>query len=99
MQKSVLKSVPFSKEKKGILDKVLQLTIYNQGTKPMIVYNQEVPFGERWVLPPSNTECEFDWEEVSFTGATATENKALIFYQRLSEELIPSNTEPTNCTP
>ncbi|PHS04411.1 MAG: hypothetical protein COA88_13565 [Kordia sp.] len=97
MRKSVLKSVPFSKEKKGILDKVLSLTIYNLGTKDMIVYGQNVSTSDSWSLPPSNTVTEFDWEEVTFTGTTPTENKALIFHQRLSAETNSLDNQETNC--
>jgi len=97
MRKSLLKSIPFSKEKKGIIDKVLSLTIHNLGTKPMVIYGQDVPTGESWDLPPSNTECEFDWEEVKFTGTKSEENKALIFHQRLSAETITLDNQETNC--
>jgi len=97
MRNSTLKKIgPFSKAKIEVLKNVVQLTVHNQGTRNITVYGQVVLPNATWDLPSSNTKCEFDLKELEFDGTTSLENKALIFYQKVTETTLPKAQK--NCS-
>jgi hypothetical protein len=64
---------------------VLQISIYNNGTKPFTINSRTFENDETYHVDSCGAAFDFDINKLKFTGANATENHAVISYHVLQE--------------
>ncbi len=95
MLKSTLKKKTITKATQEVLEQVSQISIYNKGTLNFDVMGETVePNGNPFHAPYGGCYYTFDLDEINFSGANVTENRANIIYQKV---ILPKETQPTNC--
>ena len=72
------------------LKNVLQITIYNKGSKPFNYAGIPFATGESFVAEYCGAKFEFDIAKLKFDGSTTAENHAIVMYNQL-HELTPQN--------
>jgi len=59
---------------------VLQITIYNNGSKPFTLGYREYKKGESYIVDPCGAKFEFDISKLKFSGTNPKENHAIASY-------------------
>jgi hypothetical protein len=84
----------FENAQRPKIKNVLQISIYNNGTKPFVINGRTYENDETYHVDSCGASFDFDISKLKFSGTSATENNAMLSYHTLQ---VIEVTQPQNC--
>ena len=87
----------FENAQRPKIKKVLQISIYNNGTHPFTINGRTYENDETYDIDSCGAAFDFDVNKLKFSGSTASENHALLSYHVLQEPTTQQQPQQQNC--